>query len=227
MHTPRIICLEGPTAVGKTTLGAQLVAQYGAAVLPELDTSGAPPIAESAGWFVDRHAEQWRAARDRSAAAAFTVLDCDPLKGLWYNGMHASEGWKGIDVVAPLYRHHIGRGTLHFPELYIVLDATESQLRERRANDPTRRRRGFEKHVPMLSAQRRYFAALAAADPARVVVLDTADRATLVARVITAIRDARAPLVDPLELLEAMTDWVRRHASNRAEPLDVQAPTQR
>src|SRR5215213_9800231 len=103
-HVPRIICLEGPSAVGKTTLAETLARECGAAVVPELDASGAPPAGSSAAWFAERHAAQWRRARELAAGAPFAVLDGDPSQGLWYNWVYAGEGWEGLETVAPLYR---------------------------------------------------------------------------------------------------------------------------
>ena len=207
-----VITLEGPSAVGKTTLAAALARECGAAVVPELDASGAPPIAESAAWFAERSAERWRRARKRAAGAPFAVLDGDPFKGLWYNWIYADAGWQGVDEVAPLYRAHLRRGTLAFPDLYVVPLATEAQLRQRRAGDPTRRRRSFELNLRMLVPQRRYFQALHAAAPERVALLDSADRDTLVARVLVAIGRLPPDPPDSARLLEHMVAWVRAHA---------------
>jgi deoxyadenosine/deoxycytidine kinase len=55
---PRVLCLEGPSAVGKITLAAALARECGAVVVPELDASGAPAVGRSAAWFVERHAAQ-------------------------------------------------------------------------------------------------------------------------------------------------------------------------
>lgn len=190
-----MLCLEGPSAVGKTSLAAALAREAGAAVVPELDAAEAPPVPASAVWFADRHAEQWQRVLARAATAPLVVLDGDPLKGLWYNWVYAAEGWPGEDVVAPLSRARIAAGVLGAPDLYVVLGATEAQLRERRASDPTRTRRNFEAHLRLVEPQRRYFSALAAADPDRVLWLDTGDRARLVpvgAHLPTHQRPARA-----------------------------------
>ena len=209
-----VVCLEGPSAVGKTTLASALAAECGAAVVFELDAAGAPPAHAAAAWFVDRHAAQWRLARERAAAARapFAVLDGDPFKGLWYNWMHADQGWEGVDVVAPLYRAHVERGALAFPDLYVALDATEAQLRDRRAHDPTRTRRNHELHLRPLPARRRYFAALRDAAPERVVALDTTDRSALVPQVLDALRRLPPGPPDSLRWLERMAAWVRTHA---------------
>jgi hypothetical protein len=182
---------------------------HGAAIVPELDSAGAPPAAQAEPWFSERHATQWLRARELAMTAPFAVMDGDPLKGLWYNWMHAAEGWPGIDVIEPLYRSQIARGEIGFPALYIHLDATEVQLRQRRADDPTRQRRGFEKHVRTRDDQRRYFAALGVADPGRVVFVDTSSRASLPDRVMDAVRNARRDATDPMALLGAMARWIR------------------
>jgi hypothetical protein len=207
-----IICLEGPSAAGKTTLARALGAVHGAAVVPELDATGAPPPERAEPWFAERHAGRWMHALKLASTAPLVVMDCDPLKGLWYNWMHAADGWPGVDVVEPLYRARIERGELGFPARYVYLDASEAQLRRRRADDPTRQRRGFEKNVRTLVAQRRYFAALDSADPGRVAFMDTADRETLADRVARSIARARTSGRDDVGLLGEIARWVRGHA---------------
>jgi hypothetical protein len=211
-RSARIVCLEGPSAVGKTTLAAALAREGGAAVVPEPDAGAAPPVAASAGWFVDLHAAQWRHARALAADAPLVVLDGDPFKGLWYNWVYAADGWPGVDVVAPLYRAHVQRGTLAFPDLYVALSATRAQLRARRAADPTRARRSFERHLRLAEPLDRYFAALADAAPARVLRLDGGEQGPLAGAVLAAV--AALPRVPPdsVALLDRISAWVRSHS---------------
>jgi len=203
-----IICLEGLTAVGKTTLAAELARTAGAAVVPELDASGAPPIPESAAWFVDRHAEQWQHARTLAERAPLVVVDCDPFKGLWYNQVFADQGWPDVRAQAPLYRAHVLRGTLAVPDLYVVLTATEAQLRARRAGDATRSRRNFEAHLRLTIPHRHYYQTLQAADPARVLLLDSSARDTLADTVLAAVERLPAAAPDSARLFEHMVRWV-------------------
>lgn len=209
-HSP-IICLEGPSAVGKTSLTRVFAATFGAAIVPELDASGAPPAASAEPWFTQAHVRRWREALRSSAGAPFVVIDCDPLKGLWYNWMHAEEGWPQIDVVGALYREQFRCNTLDFPDLYVFLDAPEAALRERRKADPTRSRRGFQKHVRRLDSHRHYFKALQAAAPSRVRFLETTDRASLPSRVYALIAALPESGDGTLALLEAMIRWVGSH----------------
>ena len=180
-------------------------------IVPELDATGAPPIESAEPWFTDRHAELWRRARALAATAPYVVMDGDPMKGLWYNWMHAEAGWPQPDVLGPLYRARVVRGELGFPDLYVYLDASDAQLRARKEGDATRKRRGFEGNVRMVEPQRRYFEALRAAAPRRVAILDTGDRESLPGRVdaLLAALPPEPPRSD--ELLEAMIEWVGGH----------------
>lgn len=206
-----IVCLEGPSAVGKTTLLAELARERGAATVPELDAGAPPPVGSSAEWFAERSAARWRRAREMAEDAPFAVLDGDPLKGLWYNWVFADEGWEGVDVVAPLYRARIEAGALAFPDLYVVLGATEAQLRARRAADSARARRNFEKHLRLVEPLRRYFAALREADPPRVLFLDTTGRDHLAGAVLAALRDLPSGPPASLRLLDHIAAWLRAH----------------
>ena len=209
---PRVICLEGPSAVGKTRLAEALERECGAAVVPELDARDAPPIGRSAAWFAERSAERWQLAVARAAAAPFVVLDGDPFKALWFNWIYAADGWEALDIVEPLYRSHLERGALAFPDLYVVLQASADELRARRASDPTRRRRNFETHLRMVRPQRRYFEALRAADPPRVAIVESSRRPELVGRVTDALRSLPARPPDSRRLLEYAIGWVRGHS---------------
>jgi len=215
-RAPLVVCLEGPSAVGKTTLAAALADECGAAVVPELEASGAPPTGLSAEWFVERHAAQWKLARELASGAPFAVLDGDPFKGLWYNWVYAYEGWDGVETVVPLYRARIEEGALAFPDLYVALTATAEELRRRRSGDPTRSRRNFEKHLALVAPLRRYFSALREAAPARVALIETNDRDSLVNRVREALHRLPPSPPDSLRLLERMAGWLASHPPDGA-----------
>ncbi len=208
-RTP-IVALEGPSAVGKTTLAEALAREHGAAVVPEVSAVPPPPPGEAAEWWIARHAERWARAVDLARDAPFVVLDGDPLKSLWYGWIYADEAWADVDVVVPLLRARIDRGELSLPDLTVALTADEARLRARRDGDATRTRRRFEKHLRMVAPLRRYFAALAEAAPGRVLLLDTEDRAALAGRVAAAVAALPANEPESLAALDGIAAWLRR-----------------
>jgi hypothetical protein len=113
--------------------------------------------------------------------------------------------------VAAAYARQVARGALGFPHLYVVLGATEAQLRQRRAQDPTRSRRHFETHLRLVGPQRRYFAALVEAAPGRVLWLDTTDRGALAATVLAAVAALPPEPPDAAPLLGHLASWVATH----------------
>ena len=206
-----MVCLEGPSAVGKTSLAETLARIAGAAVVTEL--AGGPPAgAEPASWFVAEHAAAWGRAQALAASAPLVVLDGDPFKGLWYDWVYASDGAPALTATIAAYADAVARGALDFPDMYVVLKADEAQLRMRRAGDPTRTRRNFERHLQLVGPQQRYFAALAEVAPDRLIWIDTADRDRLPERVLAAAAESRRVHDDAAHLLRHMASWVETHS---------------
>jgi thymidylate kinase len=213
-----IICVEGPSAVGKTTLVAALAASMAGQVVPELVTTDAPPRRESAEWSADQSSRRWQEARALAAGTQAVLLDGDPFKGLWYNAVFRNDGWPDPKLTAALYREQIENGWLAWPDLYLALDADATELAKRRLADPTRRRRRFESHLRLLAPLREYFSALAERLPGRVLRLDTtrlsADAVVvnalhLIARADPHLETPRAALVEELANWVCLRPWGR------------------
>jgi hypothetical protein len=205
-----ILCLEGPSAVGKTTTAAAL---QGAYVVPEVNLLFVRPAEAGAGWYLERQVDRWAIAAWRSAHHPLCVLDGDPLQPLWYNWIHGFERWEDLDALEAFFRPRLMRGELAFPELYVVLGTSAEQLRRRQEGDAARRRRGFDAHLRLVEPQRRYFQAMNGFAPGLVRFVDAEDADETVRSVAAAARDARA--VDrPVALFDQMVRWLR---DNRPE----------
>lgn len=199
-----IVCLEGPSAVGKTSTASALAAA-GAYVVPEVNELFPRPADEAPAWYLERQVERWMMA---ARAPGLAVLDGDPFQPLWYNWSYGFDRWQSLDELAAFYRPRILRGDIGFPDLYVILGAPADVLRARMKGDATRQRHGFDAHLRFIEPQRRYFAAMQSFAPARVRFADArdvAETARLVFAVVRhAVREER-----PAELFDRMVEWLR------------------
>lgn len=205
---PLIISIEGPSAVGKTSLARELERSAGAAVIPELSEAPAPG-ADALDWFVAGHAKQLARACELRRTAEMIVLDGDPFKGLWWTWIYGSE--QELERVLRLHARAVELGTLFFPDLYVALQATEAQLRERCAGDPTRRRRHFDRHLLLVEPQQRYFREMHRLTPDRVLLLQTNDRESLPQAVIKHAETTSPRGADSADRLDHLASWLRAH----------------
>ncbi|HEX5727309.1 MAG TPA: hypothetical protein VFX98_17690, partial [Longimicrobiaceae bacterium] len=197
-----VLALEGASAVGKSTTARALADALSAEAVLEDD-------ARFTGPYLERHLALWRWVAERSRAGRTVVLDGDPFKALWFGWVYPGEGWTPLDALEAFYRPLLMRGEVAFPAGYALLEADEAALRTRRAGDPTRRRRRFEKHLRLVEPLRRYFAALEALSPGRVLFL----RAESVAESVAALRGfagrVREPVDSDVGLFDGLIAWLR------------------
>ncbi len=205
-----VVCLEGPSAVGKTTTAAALAAACGAHVVAEANVLYARPEREPPTWYLDRQADRWALARDAAQSHPLVVLDGDPFQPLWYNWAYGFAGMQGLDALDAFYRPRLVRGDLGVPDLYVVLGALPDTLRQRRADDPARRRGGFERHLRFVEPQRRYFSEMQRVAPDRVLFLDAHDVQATVRAV--AVRRAHRE-ASPVDLFDHLVGWLAENAA--------------
>ena len=201
-----VLCLEGPSAVGKTTIAAALASQRSARVVPEVNVLFERPQDAPPAWYLDRQAERWTLATDAARDHRLVLLDGDPFQPLWYNWAYGFAGWQSLDALGAFYRPRIVRGEMRFPDRYVVFGASEDALRERKTSDRARRRGGFEAHLRFIGPQRRYFEAMETLSPGQVRFLDARtveESACAVEALAGDIEAERHPV--------ALIDWLRRH----------------
>ncbi|HEX8213014.1 MAG TPA: hypothetical protein VF584_22755 [Longimicrobium sp.] len=199
-----IVCLEGPSAVGKTATASALAAA-GACVVPEVNEIFPRPAAEAPDWYLERQVERWTMA---ARAPALAILDGDPFQPLWYNWSYGFDGRQSLDELAAFYRPRILRGDIGFPNLYVILGAPADALRARKEGDAKRRRHGFDAHLLFIRPQRRYFAAMQSFAPARVRFAGARDVAETV-RLVSAAARMAVREERPAELFDHMVEWLR------------------
>ncbi|HEX7239388.1 MAG TPA: hypothetical protein VF263_03900 [Longimicrobiaceae bacterium] len=206
-----IVCLEGPSAVGKTTT-ARALAGEGAYVVPEVNALFERPADEAPEWYLERQVDRWRLAAAEARRRSLVVLDGDPFQPLWYNWSYGFTGWQGLDALEAFYLPRLVRGDLGFPDLYLVLGASVPTLRVRKEGDATRRRHGFDAHLRFILPQRRYFETMRAFSPGRVRFLE-ARSVDESARSVSAAAAAATAGGRPVELFDSLVHWLRTHTA--------------
>jgi hypothetical protein len=202
-----IICIEGPSAVGKSTAARQLEALGRVEVVPEVNELFTLPATASASWYLERQTERWRRARTAQGRRAFVILDGDPFQPLWYSWAYPDEGWPPLEMLVAFYRPLLVAGEIEFPDSYVLMQLDVAELRHRRENDSTRTRRNFDKHLQLILPQARYFAALEEFCPGYVTTV----QARSVGAVVAILEEAgtRSRALPSLLLFDAIVGWLQ------------------
>lgn len=157
-----LLCLEGASAVGKTTTSKALAAMYGAYVVEEIHfLFKQPPQLEAdevTPWLLARQLDRWKLVQEKLKTHDLVVLDGDHLK-MWYSWVYDIDK-EASEKSRKFFRNHILNQSIGFPDKYIVLHIDQEQLAYRKLHDGTRKRGGFEKHLRFIEPQKRYFGAM-------------------------------------------------------------------
>ena len=208
-----IVCLEGPSAVGKTTTCLTLAEQLGAYIVPEVNALFSRPVNASPNWYLERQVERWEIAQRQRKLGALAVLDGDLFQPLWYNWAYDFIGWQNLDALSEFFRPQIEAGTLGFPERYACLFINEDELKRRKDADQTRTRRNFDAHLRLVQAQSRYFAAMSCLAPGMVHQVEAESVETNLKSIKDIIAAPAPNSVNALNLFDGLVGWLQ---SNKA-----------
>ena len=211
-----IVCFEGPSAVGKTTMAQHLARTLGAIVVPEVNMLFSRPTEPPPMWYFERQVDRWQHALVSLQSTDLVILDGDPFQPFWYHWAYRYAGWEPLDSLVAFYEPQIQMGTISFPDRYLLFTASERDLRERRATDTTRQRRGFEHHLGFIQPQQTYFAALQAWQPERVRMITSTDREATIGQLTAALQDVPPPLTHTtaVRLFDKLIGWLHSHESD-------------
>ncbi|HCK92957.1 MAG TPA: chloramphenicol acetyltransferase [Gammaproteobacteria bacterium] len=152
-----IICLEGPSSIGKTTLCAELKKKHDFIIIPEVNKLFERPEHAGADWYLEKQIERLQMAQTKSTASQHVVLDGDPLQPLWYNWIFPELKLYPLDHVIQFFGRAIKEKTFVYPDHYFLLTTSLEELTRRKENDATRARKNFATHLKMIEPQQALF----------------------------------------------------------------------
>ncbi|MFT6101029.1 MAG: hypothetical protein ACJAYF_003591 [Arenicella sp.] len=179
-----IICIEGASGVGKSTVCDVLEKEHGYKKIPEVNYLFKRPPNPSATWYFEKQVERWNLAKELSRNDELVVLDGDPFQPLWYNWIFSNDEIQPLSDVIEFYFSAVEQGRIKFPDRYFILTAPESALRKRKEGDTERLRRNFESHLRLIRPQLDYFAAFNTSQPNAVSVLESGAVSTTVEQIL-------------------------------------------
>ncbi len=155
-----IICLEGASAVGKTTTSKKLSDDHNAFVIEEVNKLFGKRTANDSvtNWYLDKQVQRWSIACNKVLKHNLIILDGDILHALWYRWCFNFSGWNTLDNIRESYRSKLASGYFGLPDKYIILTIdNREELRRRKENDSINIRKNFELHLDFIDPLMRYF----------------------------------------------------------------------
>lgn len=166
-----IVVVEGPSAAGKTTWCQAHAAALVEERIPAGDQPGRDDLASQARYWTAANSARWLRAVALEGANPLVCCDTDPLK-LHYSWCLARIGagpWERFTHGLTATRQAFVDGRLGFADLVLVSIPPLAVLRERRDNDPARRRHRFDLHAQLSDSLHEWYCAVDALEPGRVI----------------------------------------------------------
>ncbi|PFN26982.1 chloramphenicol acetyltransferase [Bacillus cereus] len=138
-----IIAFEGASAVGKSTTCRELEKNYGAYIIPEVNSLFERPKNEHRTWYFEKQVERWNIAVQKSKQYELVILDGDI--------------YQPLSLIENFYKEKMINREIGFPDQYFYLYTNDEELRKRKVSDETKRRRNFEKHLHISKSFQRYY----------------------------------------------------------------------
>ncbi|MDM5278290.1 hypothetical protein ACN9MH_11625 [Paenibacillus silvae] len=215
-----IISIEGASAAGKTTTSATLANQNGSFHIPEVAAWWEKPELVYPEWFFERQVDRWKIATEKEKDG-LVIIDIDLYQPFWYNWAFDFTLFDGqsLEFVENFYRPLLNQRKLGFPDKYFILHTQETNLRQRKASDETRLRRGFEQNLRFIEPQKRYFQALDNFCPGLVCFIESDEIETNVRKIKSELPNCKSTHRHSIELFDFMVHWLRENKASCASKL--------
>lgn len=206
-----IICLEGASAVGKTTTSKEIERKANACMIPEVNFLFDRPKKESNTWYLECQIERWQMAQEKLKTYQTVILDGDVFQPLSYNWCFDFQIFnQSLDLIAEFYQKEIQAGRIGFPDKYFYLHTNKTNLKYRKENDQKRERNNFYYHLDIIKAHQRYYETL---NQFVSNYVKTLEATTLNNNVTTILHQApSSPIkIKSEKLLQNVTKWLKEN----------------
>ena len=208
-----IICFEGASAVGKSTISAFLRDNHNAYLIPEVNLLFERKAVESKFWYFEKQIERWQLALSAMKHHEIVILDGDPFQPIWYNWAYDYDFGESFEGIMSFYQSALISKAMDFPHQYFILYAGDEELRRRKINDALRRRKNFERHLRFIKPQIAYFNFINSLNNHFVEFIENKEINASAERVINLIEDKNPGEFSSLNLFASIKNWLSTHKS--------------
>ena len=211
-----IVCFEGPSAVGKTTMAQQLAHTLGAIVIPEVNMLFSRPADPPPTWYFERQVERWQQAMTAVRSTDLVILDGDPFQPFWYNWAYHYVGWERWIPWLPFMSHRYGWGL----SVSLTVISSLRQVSKIYVNGEPQIPHGnavvlsiiwalFSHNKPILLRCRCW-------QPERVTIIASTNGEATLGRITAALEYVPPPLthITAVNLFHTLIEWLRAHEPN-------------
>lgn len=201
-----IVCFEGPSAIGKSSLCKLLAKQY--LIVPEVNLLFKEETPSSKFWYYEKQVERHQICLKNKQPS---ILDGDPFQPLWYNWIYGFPAeFPNFEETTVFYSKQIFLEQLRFPDLYIVFETSLENLYQRKEKDKNRRRRHFEKHLKLIKPQKKYFEFLQEQTHLEVKFVSLNNLEAASKEVLELINSTQAKEQNAADIFEKIRQWTRK-----------------
>jgi len=205
-----IICFEGPSGIGKSTMSQLLSDDFN--IVPEVNLLFERPDSVSEYWYHEMQVERYKMCQRSSQ---MSILDGDIFQPIWYNwACKYPSNFLSKAKTHRFYKSKLETGKMRFPDLYIIFHVEERELWVRKENDKTRQRRNFEKHLKIIEPLKEYWKFLNEETEVEVKFVHYKDLESTKREVMSFIRDVEVLSIDHLNAFKQIENWIHSRGEN-------------
>jgi len=203
MNKP-IICFEGPSGIGKSTMCDLLSDTYN--IVPEVNLLFERTGRESKYWYHLQQVERYKMCMESDKTS---FLDGDVFQPIWYNWVcNYPSAFLPKEETHQFYKKMLIEDEIAFPDLYIIFHIDEQELWVRKEGDKSRQRRNFKKHLKIIEPLKAYWRFLDQETDIEVKFIHYKNIDETKLEVLSFVENATSRKIDELKAFGHIEEWV-------------------